>query len=179
MRRLIPLTALRQTRQYRPKMAISTALLATPTKSRGPSYGGGFGIAERQGEIGAFRNDRARIDQRLIARASAHVFRYMFLEDMGMQPFSVPEKGAERQRDLPMLVAFRAGWERARIAQDVAPVLDELRHCMERMVERQSTSNRRHDATYVDLQVTVMQATRLISHSDSLIRWSILLICTI
>jgi hypothetical protein len=103
----------------------------------------------------------------------------MFFEDMGMQPFSVPEKGAERQRDLPMLVAFRAGWERARIAQDVAPVLDEFRHCMERMVERQSTSNRRHDATYVDLQVTVMQATRLISHSDSLIRWSILLICTI
>jgi len=30
---------------------------------------------------------------------------------MGGEPFLVPEKGAKRQRNLPMLVAFRAGRE--------------------------------------------------------------------
>jgi hypothetical protein len=55
---------------------------------------------------------------------------------MGFQPFPVPEKRAERQSDLSMLIAFRAGRERAGISQNVAPVFDKLRLAVERMVER-------------------------------------------
>jgi hypothetical protein len=68
---------------------------------------------------------------------------------MGFQPFLLPEKRAKRQSDLPMLVAFRAGRERAGISQDVAAVLDKLCLAVERMIYHQFTSNRRHDATYI------------------------------
>jgi hypothetical protein len=71
---------------------------------------------------------------------------------MGIKPFAVPKKGAKRQRDLPMLIAFGPGRERAGIAQDITAVLDELRPGMERRVKRMSASNRRHDATHVDYQ---------------------------
>jgi hypothetical protein len=71
---------------------------------------------------------------------------------MGFQPFPVPEERTERQGDLSVLIAFSAGWERAGISQNVAPVLNEFRLAVERMVELKCTSNRRHDATYVDRQ---------------------------
>jgi hypothetical protein len=71
---------------------------------------------------------------------------------MGFQPFPVPEKRAERQSDLSMLIAFSAGREQAGISQNVAPVLDEFRLAVERMVELKCTSNRRHHATYLDTQ---------------------------
>jgi hypothetical protein len=71
---------------------------------------------------------------------------------MGPQPFPVPEQGAERQGDLPMLIAFRPGRKRAGVSQYVAPVLDELRLAIERLIQHQCTSYRRHDATYVDIQ---------------------------
>lgn len=79
--------------------------------------------------------------------ASVHV-----LEDMSLQPFPVPEQGAERQGDLPMLVAFGPGRKRAGVSQYVAPVLDKLRSAEERPVQHQCASYRRHDATYLDTQ---------------------------
>jgi hypothetical protein len=87
-----------------------------------------------------FQNEAGRAPSGL-SRAFQH---------MGLQPFPVPEKGAQRQSDLPMLIAFRAGWKRARVPQNVAPLLNKVRHAMERRIQRQGTSNRRHDATYVD-----------------------------
>jgi hypothetical protein len=71
---------------------------------------------------------------------------------MGLQPFPVPEEGAERQGDLTVLVAFRPGRERAGVSQYVAPVLDKLRSAEERLVQHQRASYRRHEATYVDTQ---------------------------
>jgi hypothetical protein len=71
---------------------------------------------------------------------------------MRSQPFPVPEQGAERQGDLSMLVAFRPGRERAGVPQDVAPLLDELRSAVERLIQQQRASYRRHEATYVDTQ---------------------------
>jgi len=62
---------------------------------------------------------------------------------MGLQPFPVPEEGTKRQSDLPMLIALRAGRERAGISQNIAPVLDKLRLAIERIVEWQCTHNRR------------------------------------
>jgi hypothetical protein len=69
---------------------------------------------------------------------------------MRSQPFPLPEQGAERQGDLPMLVAFRPQRERAGVSQYVAPVLDKLRSAVERLIQHQCASYRRHDATYVD-----------------------------
>ena len=71
---------------------------------------------------------------------------------MGFQPFPVLEKGAKRQSDLPMLIAFGAGRERAGISQNIAPVLNKFRVAIERMIWRQCASNRRHDATYLDIR---------------------------
>jgi hypothetical protein len=51
-----------------------------------------------------------------------------------------------------MLVAFRPGRERAGVPQDVAPLLDELRSAVERLIQQQRASYRRHEATYVDTQ---------------------------
>jgi hypothetical protein len=48
-----------------------------------------------------------------------------------------------------MLIAFRAGRERAGVSRNVAPVLDKLRLAAKRMVERQCAGNRRHDAIYL------------------------------
>jgi hypothetical protein len=50
---------------------------------------------------------------------------------------------------LPMLIAFGAGRKRAGISQNIASLLKKLRPAVERMVERQGASSRRHDATYV------------------------------
>jgi hypothetical protein len=69
---------------------------------------------------------------------------------MGFQPIPVCEKGAKRSSDLPMPIAFRAGRERARKSQNIAPLLDKFRHGVEWMIWRQCASNRRHDATDVD-----------------------------
>jgi hypothetical protein len=71
---------------------------------------------------------------------------------MGLPPFPVPEQGAERHGDLPMLIAFRPGRERAGVSQYVAPVFDKLRSAVERLIQHQCASYRRHDATYVDTQ---------------------------
>src|ERR1700722_12047933 len=60
---------------------------------------------------------------------------------------SLPLKSA--RSDLSMLIAFRAGRERAGVSQNVAPVLDKLPLAAKWMVERQCASNRRHDAIYV------------------------------
>jgi hypothetical protein len=79
--------------------------------------------------------------------SSAHIF-----ADMGLQPFPVPEQGTERQGDLPMLIAFRPRRERAGVSQYVAPLLNEFRSAVERLIQHQCASYRRHDATYVDNQ---------------------------
>src|SRR5260370_1255663 len=63
------------------------------------------------------------------SRGSSQVF-----QDMGFQPITVLEKGAQRQSDLPMLIAFSAGWKRARIPQTIAPVRNKLRLAIERMI---------------------------------------------
>jgi hypothetical protein len=60
---------------------------------------------EQSESTGAFKAAKiARIDRRtaLFART---------VYGMDVQPFLVPEKGAKRQRNLPVLVAFRAGRE--------------------------------------------------------------------
>jgi hypothetical protein len=60
---------------------------------------------ERSESTGAFKAAKiASIERRtaLFARTVC---------GMGVQPFLVPEKGAKRQRNLAMLVAFRAGRE--------------------------------------------------------------------
>ena len=66
---------------------------------------------------------------------------------MGVQPSRVLEKRAKRQRNLPLLIPFGAGWKRAGASQHAAPVLDKGLLAEERMILRQWTSNRRHDAT--------------------------------
>jgi hypothetical protein len=71
---------------------------------------------------------------------------------MGLQPFPVPEQGAERQGDLPVLVAFRSGRERAGVSQNVASVLDKLGLAVEWLIQHRRASYRRHDTTYVDTQ---------------------------
>jgi hypothetical protein len=53
---------------------------------------------------------------------------------MGFQPVLLLEKGLKRQGDLSMLIAFRAGRERAGISQNVTPVLNKFRHAVERMI---------------------------------------------
>jgi hypothetical protein len=85
--------------------------------------------------------------QGISAGLSAQVFQHM-----GFQPFPVPEEGAKRQSNPPMLIAFRAGWKRTGISQDVASLLDKFRLAVERMIQRQYARDRRHDATYVDSQ---------------------------
>ena len=57
-------------------------------------------------------------------------------QGMGIQPFLVLEKGAKRQGNLPVLVAFRTRREGPGITQDVAPVLDQFRHAVERTIRR-------------------------------------------
>jgi hypothetical protein len=87
---------------------------------------------------------RVRIGSEMMPKqggqGSAQVFR-----NVGFQPFPVPEEGAKGERDLPMLIAFRAGRERTGISQNVAPVLEKLRLAIERMVDWQRTRKRRHD----------------------------------
>jgi hypothetical protein len=98
---------------------------------------------------------------------------------MGVQPFLVLEKGAERKRDLPMLIAFGARWKRPGIAQDVAPVLDKLRLAVERTILHQCTSNRRHDATDIDSRSPRDAGDRTNLSLSLSGRWSILLTSTI
>jgi hypothetical protein len=71
-------------------------------------------------------------------------------EDMSLQPFPVPEQGAKRQGDLPMLITFRPGRKRTGVSQYIAPVLDKLRLAVERLIQHQFANYRRHDATHVD-----------------------------
>jgi hypothetical protein len=68
-----------------------------------------------------FRNDHGPGRIVVWQRRVSGVFQYM-----GSQPFPVLEQGAQRQGDLPVLVAFGPGRERAGISQDIAPVLDEF-----------------------------------------------------
>ena len=63
---------------------------------------------------------------------------------MCVEPFVVLEQGAKRQRNLPMLIPFGPGRKRARVPQDIAPMLNKLGFIVERLVQRQFTSNRRH-----------------------------------
>ena len=46
------------------------------------------------------------------------------VEGMSVQPLLVLEKGAQRQRNLPMLVSFRARWECPGVTENIAPVFD-------------------------------------------------------
>ena len=71
-------------------------------------------------------------------------------QHVGFPPFSVLEQGAERQSDLPVLIAFGAGRERAGVSQNIALVLNKFRVAIERMIWRQCASKRRHDATCLD-----------------------------
>jgi hypothetical protein len=71
-------------------------------------------------------------------------------QHMALQPFPVPEQRTQRACDLPMLIAFRAGGKRAGVSQNIATVLDQLRLAVKRRIQRQRTSDRRHDATYID-----------------------------
>jgi hypothetical protein len=106
-----------------------------------------------QARVSGLVPKRYGTDDRITAEApsfrclSAHIF-----DDMGLQPIPVPEQRAERQGDLPMLVAFRPRRERAGVSQYVAPVFDEFRSAEERLIQHQCASYRRHDATYVDTQ---------------------------
>ncbi len=89
------------------------------------------------------------------------------IQGMGVKPFLVLEKGAKRQGDLPVLVAFRARRECPRITQDVAPVLDQLCPAVERTILHQCASNRRHDCHPCRLSVTAMLVTAQIWHQRS------------
>jgi hypothetical protein len=84
----------------------------------------------------------------------------------------VLEQGAERQSDLPVLIAFGAGRERAGISQNIAPVLNKFRVAIERMIWRLCASNRRHDATYLDTP-SPKWVTDSICDSAFLSRWSL------
>jgi hypothetical protein len=52
---------------------------------------------------------------------------------MCVEPLAVLEQGAKRQGNLPMLIPFGAGRKQARIAQNVAPVLNKFRFAVKRM----------------------------------------------
>jgi hypothetical protein len=69
---------------------------------------------------------------------------------MGFQPFPALEKGAKRPGDLSVLIALRTRRERAGISQNVAPLLNQLRLAIERMVGPKCASDGRHDATWVE-----------------------------
>jgi len=43
-------------------------------------------------------------------------------------------KRAKQQRNLPMMILFCAGWKRTGKAQNVAPVIVEVRSAIERLV---------------------------------------------
>jgi hypothetical protein len=45
---------------------------------------------------------------------------------MSRQPSLIAEQRAERQRDLPMVIAFCAGRKRAGVSQDTAPFIDKF-----------------------------------------------------
>jgi hypothetical protein len=100
------------------------------------------------------------------------------LDGVGVEPLSAPEQGAKRQGNLPVLIPLRAGRKRVRIAQDVAPVLDQFRPAVEeRLFQRQFTSSRRHGGTHPTLSDhRVMPVIRLICIQTSLSRWSILIV---
>jgi hypothetical protein len=99
---------------------------------------------------------------------------------MGVEPLPAPEQGAKRQGNLPVLISFGAGRKRARIAQDVAPVLDKFGSAVERLFQRQFTSNRRHGghpfiahrvmpvAESICTRVFPSRCSRLIVHHDLL-----------
>jgi hypothetical protein len=138
--------------------ALAAELPESTSKTRRPICAGvQFSAADphhvSQARVSGLVPKGYRTRRRIIAgaqsfrRLSAHVF-----EDMGLQPFPVPEKGAKRQGDLPMLVAFGPGRERAGVSQYVAPVFDEFGLAVERLIQHQCASYRRHDATYVDTQ---------------------------
>jgi hypothetical protein len=48
------------------------------------------------------------------------------LDGMSRQPSLIPEQHAERQRDLPMVIAFCARRERAGVTQNIAPFVDKF-----------------------------------------------------
>jgi hypothetical protein len=60
---------------------------------------------EQSESTGAFKAAKIASIERRAALFARTVY------GMGVQPFPVPEKRAKRQRNLPMLVAFRAGRE--------------------------------------------------------------------
>jgi hypothetical protein len=64
--------------------------------------------------------------------------------DVRLQPFAVSEQRAQRQGNLPVPVAFGTGRKRSRIAQYVAPVLDEFSEAVKRMIQYQDAINTRH-----------------------------------
>jgi hypothetical protein len=54
------------------------------------------------------------------------------LDGVSRQPSLIPEQRAERQRDLPMIIAFCAGRKRTGVSQNNAPLLDKFRGAVSR-----------------------------------------------
>jgi hypothetical protein len=53
---------------------------------------------------------------------------------MCIQPLLVLEERAKQQRNLPMMISFRAGRKRTGKAQNVAPMIVKVRPAVERLV---------------------------------------------
>lgn len=58
------------------------------------------------------------------------------LDGVGVEPFPVVEKPAQRHRDLAMLVSFITGRERAGIAKNASPGLPKFVHRVARFRNR-------------------------------------------
>jgi hypothetical protein len=74
------------------------------------------------------------------------------LDSVCSQPLLVLEERAKQQRNLPMMISLGARRKRTGKAQNVAPVIVEVRSAVERLVQRQFTSNRRHGSHPFDSQ---------------------------